>query len=326
MRVLLFADAPAGDGFADRLRKLGADVEYVRNPHPKRIIVGKGFAYVVAMNARGLGAQIKEAARASGAKFLTVPPGWAAAQAALEESGLLRDLVTEKAPRASATLAFAPAPAAKPRARTWEEPAVKPAAKPAEPSPVPPAEPAKESPPVTTAPTKPGPSKEATAKGLRIRQFLAQTKVDWAVNYLRHNPWAPNTRVLAALRRRFGTGLNTMQVREAREQAKVAGALPPSAQYPDDPTAVVPATPVAEARAAAQVVVDPKAPAFATTDSSAPLSPETRAALDLAREALRKEPGLVEFSLTLRNGKWNVNWGRTIVVTQVQAGTLSLED
>lgn len=319
MRVLLFADAPAGDGFADRLRKLGADVEYVRNPHPKRIIVGKGFQYVIAMNARGMGVQIREACRTTGAKFLSVPPGWAAAQPALEEAGLLRDLAPKPAP------ATTPAPASrqKPRATTWMQPSPptsKPAPARAEPPPLPPAEPVKES---TPMPVKPGPSKEATEKGLRIRQFLAQTKIDWAVDYLRHNPWAPNTRVVTALRRRFGSGLHTDQVREVRARAKAAGALPPSPQYPDDPLAVIPATPVAEARAA---VADERAASFATTDSTAPLCPETRTALDLVREALRKEPGLAEFSLTLREGKWAVDWKRNIIVTQTQAGTLTLED
>jgi hypothetical protein len=103
VRVLLIGDAPAVDKVGKALAE-HAEVEVVRNPHKKQIVVRAGFDWVVGMNLQHRGGIVKEAARASGARFLTIPPNWSSAESARRSDGFF----VEVARRTAAPLGHRP--------------------------------------------------------------------------------------------------------------------------------------------------------------------------------------------------------------------------
>ncbi len=347
MKVLLFADPPAGDQFVQRLQKASPviEVEYVRNPHPKRIVVRRGFDWVIGMNLRGMGAQVKDAARAAGARFVTVPPSWAQGRQALEDAGVFSQVAVEEAAKATAAApppAPVKAPSGPPKARTWSEPATVPQ-KAAEP--VPEAAPAPEEPRtllgVTMAPAAeatpvarpltPGEALDrklavlaaARPRALAVNAGYSKARYDWVVYYLRHNPWAQPAKVRAAVKRRFGIGIGSDALAAARSEAKASGALPPAAEFPADPLAVVP-DPRLVAAEAPPVPPNPVAYAPEAVSGADALSADSEAAVSLLREALRREPNLASFTLSFANGVLDVSWNRA--VQAYRTGSLTIRE
>lgn len=97
VRVLLIGDAPAVDKVEKALLEY-AEVETVRNPHLKQVVVRAGFDWVVGMNVQRKGHLLKESARRSGARFLTIPPNWSGAENALRHDGFFAE-VERRAPK-----------------------------------------------------------------------------------------------------------------------------------------------------------------------------------------------------------------------------------
>lgn len=90
MKALLLADPPAGDKVQRELEALGVKVDYRRGAGDKAIMAAvnrPGNEWVIAMNAHSLGAAVKAAARANGAHFVSIPPGWSGAQVVLQREG-----------------------------------------------------------------------------------------------------------------------------------------------------------------------------------------------------------------------------------------------
>ena len=87
MNVLLIADPPGGDKVAAELQKRGIDVDYRRGA--KSSMVGAilpGQDWVLVMNGNGHGAALKEAARRVGARYCSIPVGWAQTERVLREN------------------------------------------------------------------------------------------------------------------------------------------------------------------------------------------------------------------------------------------------